>query len=266
MKSKALIIIISGLFLASCSEYVQLQKSTDPEQKFAAGKNYFMEKKYAKSITMFESIIQYYRGTPQAEEVMYFIAESYFGQKDYYSASEYYNAYVRNFPRGKFSQDVSYKIALCYYKDSPDARLDQTTTESAIQALNEYIDIYPNSDNVNECRAMLAEMEDKLAYKGFLNAKLYFNLGLYGGNNYRASIVTAENTLRDYPDTKYKDDIMFVILQSKSKEASLSVAEKRVERYSEVIDEYYRYVNEFADGKHIKEANKLYKEAKQIVK
>ena len=109
-------------------------------------------------------------------------------------------------------------------------------------------------------------MEDKLAYKGFLNAKLYYNLGLYGGNNYRASIVTAENTLREYPESKYREDIMFIILQSKFKEASLSVAEKRVERYSEVIDEYYRYVNEFADGKHIKEANRLYKEAKQIVK
>lgn len=266
MKYKALILIVYSLLFVSCSEYVKLQKSTDPETKFIAGKNFFMEKKYTKSITMFESVIHYYRGTPQAEEVMYFIAESYLGQKNYYSASEYYNAYIRNFPRGKFSQDVTYKIAYCYYKDSPDARLDQTTTENAIQALREYIEIYPNTDKVSECRTMLSEMEDKLAYKGYLNAKLYYNLGLYGGNNYRAAIVTAENTLREYPDSKYKDDIMFIILQSKSKEASLSVAEKKIERFSEVIDEYYRYVNEFADGRHIKEANRIYKEAKQIVK
>ena len=226
MKYKALILIVYSLLFVSCSEYVKFQKSTDPETKFIAGKNFFMEKKYTKSITMFESVIHYYRGTPQAEEVMYFIAESYLGQKNYYSASEYYNAYIRNFPRGKFSQDVTYKIAYCYYKDSPDARLDQTTTENAIQALREYIEIYPNTDKVSECRTMLSEMEDKLAYKGFLNAKLYYNLGLYGGNNYRAAIVTAENTLREYPDSKYKDDIMFIILQSKSKEASLSVAEK----------------------------------------
>ena len=266
MKNKALFIFICSLLFVSCGEYAKLQKSTDPEQKFIAGKNYFMEKKYAKSVSMFESVIHYYRGTPKAEEVMYFIAESYLGQKDYYSASEYYNAYLRNFPRGKFAQDVTYKVAYCYYIYSPDARLDQTTTENAIQALNEYIEIYPNSDRIDECRKMLAEMEDKLAYKGFLNAKLYYNLGLYGGNNYRASIVTAENTLREYPESKYREDIMFIILQSKFKEASLSVAEKRVERYSEVIDEYYRYVNEFVDGKHIKEANRLYKEAKQIVK
>ena len=36
--------------------------------------------------------------------------------------------------------------------------------------------------------------------------------------------------------------------------------------YSEVIDEYYRYANAFPDGKHIKEANRILREAKNITK
>ena len=261
-----LTIILLSLLLTSCGEYVRLQKSTDPEVKFQAGKNYFQEKKYTKSVTMFEEIVPYYRGTPQAEEVLYLLAESYMGQKDYYSASEYYQAYLRNFPRGTYAQEARYQVAYCYYLDSPDARLDQEATYDAINALSEFISVYPESGKVAECRKMLFEMEDKLAYKELLNSKLYCNLGLYGGNNYLACVTTAENALMDYPETKYRDDLLFIILKAKSKEASLSVAEKIKERYSEVIDEYYRYANAFPDGKHIKEANRILREAKNIVK
>ena len=41
--------------------------------------------------------------------------------------------------------------------------------------------------------------------------------------------------------------------------------EKKKERYSEVIDEYYRYANAFPDGKHIKEANRILREAKNML-
>ena len=263
---KFLTIIILALLFTSCSEYVRLQKSTNPEEKFQAGKNYFQEKKYVKSTTMFEEIVPYYRGTPQAEEVLYLLAESYMGQKDYRSASEYFQAYIRNFPRGTYAQESRYKVAYCYYLNSPDARLDQSNTYSAINALSEFISIYPESDRVSDCRKYLFELEDKLAYKEFLNAKLYYNLGLYGGNNYRASVTTAENALRDFPETSYRDDLLFIILKAKSGEASLSVEEKKRERYSEVIDEYYRYANAFPNGKHIKEANRILREAKNIVK
>lgn len=263
---KLLFYILLLLVFSSCSEYVKLQKSTDPELKFNAGKNYFQEKKYAKSITMFEEIVPYYRGTPQAEELLYLLSESYMGQKDYYSASEYFQAYLRNFPRGTYAQEARYKVAYCYYLDSPDARLDQTATYDAINAFSEFISVYPTSERVPECRKYLFEMEDKLAYKELLNANLYYNLGLYGGNNYRACVATAENALKDFPESSYRDDLVFVILKAKAKEASLSVENKKKERYSEVVDEYYRYANEFPDGKHIKEANRILREAKNIVK
>jgi outer membrane protein assembly factor BamD len=262
---KILNYILLVLLLTSCGEYVRLQRSTDPEEKFQAGKNYFQEKKYAKCITMFEDIVPYYRGTPQAEELLYLLSESYMGQQDYYSASEYYQAYIRNFPRGTYAEEARYKVAYCYYLDSPDPRLDQVATYDAINAFSEFISLYPESSRIGECRKYLFEMEVKLAYKELLNAQLYYNLGLYGGNNYRACVTTAENALRDFPDASCKDDLVFVILKAKAKEASFSVEEKKKERYSEVVDEYYRYANEFPNGKHIKEANRILRDAKNKV-
>lgn len=266
MNGKILITVLLSVVLVSCGEYMRLQKSTDPEEKFAAGKNYFQEKKYVRSATMFEEIVQYYRGTPKAEELLYLLAESYMGQKNHYSASEYFQAYLRNFPRGTYAEEARYKVAYCYYLESPDARLDQTETHNAINSFYEFIDFYPESQRLDDCYRYVKEMEDKLAYKGYLNSKLYYDLGLYGGNNYKACVVTAENVLRDYPDNAYRDDLIFLILRSKAKEASMSVDDKKVERYSEVIDEYYRYVNEFPEGKHVRAANKILREARGVVK
>lgn len=48
--------------------------------------------------------------------------------------------------------------------------------------------------------------------------------------------------------------------------AIYSVEEKKGERYRETIDEYYAFVNEFPESKYLKEAEKIFKESKEIIK
>ncbi len=86
------------------------------------------------------------------------------------------------------------------------------------------------------------------------------------GNNYRAAIISAENGLKKYPSNIYREEFMILILQAKYQEALLSKEEKKAERFQAVIDEYYNYYNEFPQGKHIKEANKILQDAKKAVK
>lgn len=265
MRLRISIVILTIVALASCSTYSKVQKSEDPDEKMLAAKNYMLEKKYQRSIALFESVVSAYRGTPKAEQLLYLLGMSYLGAKDYLSASEYFDTYLKNFPRGQFAEEAHYMIAYCYYLDSPDVRLDQTATENAIYSFSEYIELYPAGSHVDDSYKYLNEMEDKLAYKAYLNAKLYYDLGLYGGNNYLACVVTAENMLKEYPETKYREDAVFIILRAKAKEAQLSVAERRHERYSDVVDEYYRYANEFPEGKYIKDATRILKEARRVV-
>lgn len=267
MQYKGLYIVILAIVLSSCSsEYSKLQRSNDPDKKYEVAKVYFQEKKYARASSLLEEIVSMYRGTAKAEEVLFLLSESYMLQKDYYSAGEYYKTYIRNYPRGVYADVVRYKIGYCYYIESPDPRLDQENTFNAISAFTEYIDIYPDAPNISDARTYLYEMYDKLSYKGYLNARLYYNLGLYGGNNYKSSIVVAEEALRSFPESTHREKLLFVVLQAKYKEATYSSSEKGKERFSEVIDEYYRYANEFSDGKYIKDANRILKAAKQLVK
>jgi len=263
---KYFVYIVVFLALTACGNYQKLLKSTDANEKFAAAKNYFFEKKYSKSSTLFSDLLQVYKNTKQGEQVLYLLAESLVGMKDYYSASEYYKEYLSSYPRGEYASNCRFMVGYCYYLDSPDARLDQTATYNALAALTEYTQIYPDGEKTAEAYQLISELQDKLAYKGFLEAKLYYNLGTYLGNNFRAAVITAENVLKDYPDTKYRENLSFVILKAKYQEAVLSIAEKKQQRFSEVVDEFYKYSTEFPNSKNIAEANRMLKEAKKHTK
>ncbi|MDD2286361.1 MAG: outer membrane protein assembly factor BamD, partial [Paludibacter sp.] len=147
-----------------------------------------------------------------------------------------------------------------------DARLDQTATRDAINAFQEFLDIHPESERVPEVNKLLDELKSKLVYKEFLSARLYYNLGNYLGNNYLSAIVVAQNALKNYPASDYREELSFIILQSKYQQALQSVEDKKTERYRDTIDEYYNYINEYPSGKFRRDAEKIYAESKQIVK
>ena len=98
--------------------------------------------------------------------------------------------------------------------------------------------------------------------KESLSAQLFFDLGsytmncAYGGSNYEACVVTAQNALRDFPfaSAERREELSIMILRSKFKLAEESVDVKRVSRYRDCIDEYYAFVNDFPESKYMKEA------------
>lgn len=157
-------------------------------------------------------------------------------------------------------------IGYCFYLDSPDARLDQDATVKGIAALQEFIDLFPESDKVQEAVKLIDELTNKLAYKEYLNAKLYFNLGNYLGNNYESAVITAQNALKKYPTNNYREQLALIILDAKYQQAVQSIEEKKADRYRSTIDEYYNFINEYPDGKFRKQADKIFNESKKIVK
>lgn len=245
----------------ACGEYQNLLKSTDPELKYDKGVEYFGNKKYDRAITLFDDVAPYYRNTDRSELIINYLAKSYIEKKDYYTASEYYKTYVKSYPRGRFIQEARYMVGYCYYKDSPDVRLDQQNTFLAIGEFQNFINLYPESERAKEASKLLNELNDKLAQKELINADLYYNLGIYMGNNYQAAVITAENALKKYPSTKHREDLMIVVLKSKYQQSLYSEETLRIERYQSTVDEYYTYVNEFPKGKYLREADRIFRDS-----
>ncbi|HHT23481.1 MAG TPA: outer membrane protein assembly factor BamD [Bacteroidales bacterium] len=265
MKKSVFAIVISLLLFTSCSEYQKLLKSTDPELKYDKAVEYYVAKKYDKAISLFDDVSTYYRNTDRAELIINYLAKAHIERKDYYTATEYYKTYVRAYPRGRFTQEAKYMLAYCYYLDTPDVRLDQTATVQALTAFQEYVDLYPNADNKDEANKYIQELNDKLAEKELLNAKLYYDLGTYLGNNYLSAVITAENALKKYPSTKHREELMIVILKSKYQESLYSKEDMRADRYQSTIDEAYTYKNEYPTGKFVKQADDILKHLQRIM-
>ena len=253
------------LVFSSCGEYNKVLKSKDVDYRFDFAKRAFDQRKFTQASTVLETIYTPLRGTPNGEEALFLLAMSYYENKDYLNSGVYFKTYYSRYPRGKFAELARFYSGYGYYLDSPDPQLDQSQTVKAIEELQGFLDYFPNSDRVSIAQNAIFEMQDKLTLKELQNAQLYYNLGNYMGNNYESAIITAQNALKNYPYSKYREDFELLILKSKYQEARLSIQEKQAKRYRDVVDEYYSYTNNYPDSKNRKEADNIFEIARKHV-
>lgn len=258
---KLLYILLLSVVFASCGEYNKILKSTDYELKYTYAKKYFDEKKYGRSITLLEELLPILKGGPHAQESLFLLAQSFFYDKNYTSATQYYTAYYTTYPKGDYTESARYNAAYAMYLDSPDPRLDQTSTYKAIQAFQNFMEFYPQSDKVQLAQEYMFELQEKLAYKDYMAARLYFNLGDYMGNNYESCVITSREALKAYPFSKLSEEFQILILRSRYELAVNSIDERKPIRFREIIDEYFNYQNMFPEGKYLEEAKKYQKRA-----
>lgn len=251
--------------LTGCGEYQRVLKSSDPNVKYEYAKRAFNEKKYAQASSLLEEVIHVFKGSEKAEESLYLLGLSNYENKDYPTASTYFSTYYSRYPRGKYAELARFYSGYGYYLDSPDVQLDQSGTIRAIEELQAFIDYFPRSERVSIAQNAIFELQDKLTLKELQNAQLYYNLGTYLGNNYESAIIVARNAIKEYPYSKYKEDLEMLMLKSRYQIASLSVEEKKTDRYRDVIDEYYSFINNFPDGPNRKEADLIFKIASRHV-
>lgn len=266
MRKFGYIVLLFSVLLTSCGEYQKLLKSRDPEVKYQAALQYFNNKQYVKAQTLLDDVTAYYKGTERSEDVLAYLARCYMGQKAYESASDYYQAYIRNYPKGKYATEAYFQVGHCQYLDSPDARLDQTITKNAITAFQRFVELYPESPYAEQAYTEMSELYDKLALKELKSAQLYYNLGSYLGNNYLSCEIVAKNALKDYPSNIYREEFSWLILQAKYQQMINSFEEKKLDRARETQDEYYNFITEYPESKHRKEAEKMFQQIKKITK
>lgn len=261
MRKYLFIILASLLSLAvtGCGEYQKAQKSTDYDYKLDFAKRAFEKKKYVQATTILTDIITVFKGSEKAEDALYLLALSHYENKDYVNSGAYFKTYYDRYPKGKYAELARFYSGYGYYLDSPDVQLDQSPTIKAIEELQSFLEYFPHSDKVSIAQNAIFELQDKLTLKQLQNAQLYYNLGNYMGNNYESSVIVAKNAIKDYPYSRYKEDLEMLVLKARYQEAAQSVPEKQQDRYRVVVDEYYSFINNYPDSPNRKEADNIFK-------
>ena len=107
---------------------------------------------------------------------------------------------------------------------------------------------------------MTAEQTERLHEKAYLNAYTYYKTG-----KYKSAIVAFKNALKQYPESKRREEIMYLIVKSGSKLADNSVQDKQADRYLSTLDSYYSFVAEFPESHYLKELDRLAQNAKDFL-
>ena len=265
MRNKLILSLLCAAVLTGCGEYNKVLKSSDTNYKYEYAKKAFEERKYVQAATLLEDVVKVLKGTDKAEESLYLLGLSHYENKDYASASTYFQTYYTHYPKGKYTELARFYAGYGYYLDSPEPQLDQTDTYKAIDELQRFLDYFPNSDKKSIAQSAIFELQDKLVQKEIDNAQLYYNLGNYLGNNYESAVIVATNALKNYPYTKHKEQLQMIVLKAKFQQAYQSVIEKKADRYREVIDEYYSFINDYPESKYRSEADNIFRSEERRV-
>ena len=273
MKKNVFILACLALMTASCQgEFNKVYKSSDSDYKYEYAKEQFAIGKFQRASTLLEELVTLKKGSDDAQECLYMLAMAAYCGKDYETAAQYFKRYHQSYPKGTYAEMASFYVGQSLYMSTPEPRLDQTPTMSAISAFQEYLDLYPGAQLKDIAHQRLYELQDKLVDKELYSARLYYDLGSYfgnctnGGSNYEACIITAQNAIKDFPYSNKREQFSLLVMKSKFELAQSSVEERRLDRFRDAEDECYGFINEYPDSEYKKLAERYIEHCKKYTK
>jgi outer membrane protein assembly factor BamD len=251
------LLIVLLIAVAGCkSKFEKLKASNDNAKKYQAAIALYNKKDYNKALELFETLVQRYRGQAQAEDLYYYYAYTNYRLRDYTSASYHFKQFSDTYPSSQRAEECNFMSAYCYYLDSPVYSLDQENTTKAIDKLQLFINLYPKSERVAEASKLIQNLRDKLERKAYENAKLYLTI-----SDYQAAVIDFGNVLRDYPDTKYAEEMEFLTIKAQYEYAQHSGLSKQEDRFNTAINFKKQFADKYPASKYLPDAVVLEKDS-----
>lgn len=239
---------------SACSGYNKILKSTDHELKKNEALSYYEEKEYIKAIGLLEDVMPFYKLTAEGENLNFIYCMANYKLEDYYLAGYYFKRFVRQYPTSPKTEEALFLSSLCSVKNSPEYKLDQTETYNALDQLQIFIDQYPNSSRIDTCNLIMDNLRGKLELKQFESAKLY-----YRTEQYKAASVALKTTLSKFPESKFKEEIYYLMVKSNYELALNSIKSKKLQRLNDTLKSYRTFVAEFPNSNKLSELEGLRK-------
>ena len=239
------IIVLSVGLLSGCGKSMtKLLKNPDAEYKLRMAEQFFAKKSYVKAQQVYEDIMPFYKTSKEFEDIYYKYAYCAYNLSDYMNAENLFKSYLEIFPTSQRAEEIDYMRAYCYYKQSPKAQLDQTTTVKAMGMMQTFINTHPGSPRNKEASEIIDVCRAKLETKDYLSAQLYYDLG-----QFRAAGVAFTSLLSSYAESPRADEYKLMVIRSYFRFAELSIEEKKAERFEQVINECYEFIDRYPESK-----------------
>lgn len=237
------LILLTGFALLACNGYNMVLKSDDYARKFEMANSLFESSQEVRSIALYEQVYQRLPKTAEGEIAYFRIGKAYYIGKDFYMAGYFLGQFAQRFPSSPKAEEALFLSAMCSVQNSPEASLDQNETELAINDLQQFVNRYPKSVLVDSCNHTIDRLRFKLEEKSYNSVRLYSKT-----ENFRAAVSSAETFLDDFPRSRFREEIMFILVQNSYLLAKNSIDSKKLERMMETKERYNTFVAEFPES------------------
>ena len=261
LQSWFVFILIALLSISCRTEFEKIRTSNDPELVYNKAMEYYDQGQYLRAQTLFELVLNSFRGSAKAEELAFKYAYTHYYQGNFILASHYFENFSNTYTSSDRREEVDYLNAYSNYLLSPSFRLDQQYTDKAIELFQIFINTYPNSERVVSANEIINELRSKLENKEYEQGILYYDL-----KDYNAAVHSLENLLKDFPETDNAEEVRFLILKSAFLHAENSFYEKQRERYELAVDKYDEFRKKFPSSKYNSEASAMLNQSRAKLK
>jgi len=256
----SLLMLLLLAFVSCKSKYEKLRASNDTAKKYREAVRLYEKKDYSKALGLFDDLVTKYRGTAEAEDLSYYFSYTHYKLRDYTTARYHFKTFADTYASSAKAEECRFMAAYCFYLESPTFSLDQENTIKAIEALQLFINLYPKSERVTEASKLIGNLREKLETKSYANAKLFLDIG-----DYKSAVIAFGNSAREFPDTKYAEEMEFLTVKAQALYAKASFETKQEERYNEAIRLYTEFVQNYPSSKYLKDAEEIKKNCEKAI-
>jgi len=257
------LLFITILVITSCNKFSKLQKTGNDQQKYDAAMTYYKKGDFYHAGLLFEELIPLLKGSTESELAQFYYAYTQYQQAQYNTAQFLFKKFYDTYARSDFAQEALYMHAFSLYKDSAPFNLDQESTFTAISAMQDFINTYPDSPFRDECTKYILELRAKLEKKAYEKAKLYHKISDFNPNSLKSAVISIDNFRKDFPDSKYNEELSFLKVESQYNFATNSLYYRQKDRYQDVIKFYKEMVDKYPSGKYVRDAERMFEDSQE---
>jgi outer membrane protein assembly factor BamD len=213
----ALMALMAGGFalLTACSSEKDIDLATYVEQTEPADVLYNqglanLEQGHLKEAgKKFEAVDRQHPYSEQARKSMVMAAFAQYRQGNYADAINAAKRYVTLYPTNPDAAYAQYIIGLCYYRQIRDVTQDQKEARRTIEAMDELVQRWPESEYVEDAKAKIRYARDQLAGKEMQIGRYYLER-----REYIAAIKRFRTVVENYSNTRQVEEALSRLTES----------------------------------------------------
>ena len=202
----AVLVLLGGATaLVGCSSDEPLEPFVEipAEQSYNAGIAYLQQGDYKKATEKFEEVDQQHPYSEWARKSLIMTTYTNYTRGNFTEAITQAKRYLALYPGSEDAAYAQWMIAQSYFNQMPDITRDQKATQQAMQAMQELVDRYPDSQYAAEGRKRLDIAKDQMAAKEMDIGRYYLDRHQYVG-----AINRFKTVVQEYQTTRHIEEAL----------------------------------------------------------